>query len=130
MPPALVRPYVRVIPIAYIPPAPPRRSTIPPRPAQPVYHPRHVSPVNLNPPQQPPRRRHARRRRAPALAWGALLITITGGAIALKGGDDLMTQAQAAESSRLETALVPAPLDVVTLAPAPRRPDAPTRAHH
>ncbi|WP_433086528.1 hypothetical protein ACQP1P_13470 [Dactylosporangium sp. CA-052675] len=100
---------------------------MPPRPAQPTYHPRHI---NLNPPQQPPRRRHARRRRAPALAWGALLITLTGGAIALKGGDDLMTQAQAAESSRLETALVPAPLDVVTLTPAPRRPDAPTRVRH
>ncbi|MFI5915883.1 hypothetical protein [Dactylosporangium sp. NPDC051541] len=121
MPPALVRPYVRVIPIAHIKPAPARRSTVPPRAAPPVYRPRHDA-ARLFPPPPPPRPRP--RRRTPALAWGALLVTLATTAITLRPtAAPTVASATAAESGQLQTAMVPAQL--VQQAPSPRRPDAP-----
>ncbi|WP_432992487.1 hypothetical protein [Dactylosporangium sp. CA-233914] len=109
MPPELVRPYVRVIPIAYIPPAAPRRSTVPPRPVPAVYRPRHHADF-IAPPPRPPRRRPARRR-GPALAWGALLVALATTVVSLRPGEERQSLAPvpAAESARLQTAVVPAP---------------------
>ncbi|MEU7874563.1 hypothetical protein [Dactylosporangium sp. NPDC049140] len=129
MPPELVRPYVRVIPIAHIPPAPPRRSTVAPRPVPPMYRPRHdvvTRSVPSNPPQRSSRRRTSRR--APALAWGALLITLATASVALRP-DVSEPTAQAAEFGHLETALLPAPHaeGIAQRTSTPPRPDAPTR---
>ncbi|WP_433060223.1 hypothetical protein [Dactylosporangium sp. CS-033363] len=131
MPPALVRPYVRVIPIAHIPPAPSRRSTVPIRTTPPAYRARHDVQPPAQPTAQPPqgRPRHTRRRRrGPALAWGALLVTLATTAITLRPGEEplLSAAAPAADSAHLEIAMVPAPVTQAVLAASTvrRRPDA------
>jgi hypothetical protein len=125
---ALVRPYVRVIPITTIAPAYPRRSPVPPRPAPPEYRPRHYSP----PPEhrRPPKPR--RRRSYPALAWGALLLTLAATGLTVRAGErGDEGRLTAAEPGRPQIALVPAPAagpaSPAQDSPARRRPDAPTR---
>jgi hypothetical protein len=91
-------------------------------------------------PSDGPRRARPRRksRRGPALAWGALLITLAATAITLRSGEQQsLAQARAAESAaesvadsaRLQTAAVPAPAADPNVAdqPAPHHPDAPAR---
>lgn len=114
MPAQLVRPYVRVIPIQQIPPAAyPRRSTVPPVPPRSVpqtYRAKHAVVVVAD--VRPPTRRRTRRRRHyPALAWGALLVTLTATALSLRPGEQPVVTGQlvAAQTGRLQVALVPAP---------------------
>ncbi|GAA4263102.1 hypothetical protein GCM10022255_104610 [Dactylosporangium darangshiense] len=149
MPPVLVRPYVRVIPITHVAPAYPRRSPITPRPVAPEYRPRHLSPAvtakaepkvimpSKNPPKKTPpsRRRPTRgRRRTPTLAWGALLLALTTAGVTLRvaDADQGVAPVPASESGeqqpavglgQLQSAGVPAK-DQVTRA----KPDAPDRA--
>ncbi|GAA3304741.1 hypothetical protein Dvina_14625 [Dactylosporangium vinaceum] len=124
MPPALVRPYVRVIPIAHIKPAAPRRSAVAPRPAPPVYRPRHEGTAAVGHRRSAGHRRPAARRRGPALVWGALLVALATSVITLRPtAAQTVAGTTGSDAGRLQTALVPA--QVIQPAPAPRRPDAP-----
>jgi hypothetical protein len=136
MPPVLVRPYVRVIPITHIAPAYPRQSPIAPRPVPPEYRPRHLSHpgVTAEPkpqPKTPPSRRRPTRgrRRTPALAWGALLVALaTTSGLALRAGaaqtPDPVPASEANQEQpvigegQLQTAIVvPAPAATTTATP-------------
>ncbi|MFG2045270.1 hypothetical protein [Dactylosporangium sp. NPDC048998] len=191
MPPVLVRPYVRAIPITHVAPAHQGRSFVPPpRTAPPDYRPRHstagdpvapapaqparptrpagaaravvavrpvrpgrpagpahaVATVRADGPARPAGARHLaqparsgrsahavrpKRRRTPALAWGALLITLAATGLSMRAGELGEGTLTAAEAGRLQMAIVPAP----TAAPAvpsrdreaKRLPDAPVR---
>jgi hypothetical protein len=143
MPPVLVRPYVRVIPITHIAPAYPRRSPIAPRPVPPDYRPRHLSsaagvtaepkPSSKTPPS---RRRPTRgRRRTPALAWGALLVALasTSGLALRAGAAQSAGPVPAAESKQEQPVAGEGQLQTAIVIPATARlakaqPDAPTQA--
>ncbi|MGI5238962.1 hypothetical protein [Dactylosporangium sp. CA-139066] len=153
MPPVLVRPYVRVIPITHVAPAYPRRSPIAPRPVPSEYRPRHLAPAEVmaeSKPQRktqpkiqpqsktpPSRRRPTRgRRRTPALAWGALLVALaTSGGLALRAGAEQQGVGQVpAAESRQQPAAGEGRLQMAVVVPASARlarshPDGPSRQH-
>lgn len=127
MPPVLVRPYVRALPITHVAPAYPRNAPVVPRPAPPVYRPRHsyvtvvpevtgpgrtASSVRVPLARRVPAAGRSRpaRRRYPALAWGALLLTLTATGLALRPGDDPAGQVPtpAAQTGSLQIAVIPA----------------------
>ncbi|GAA2371844.1 hypothetical protein [Dactylosporangium salmoneum] len=124
MPAALVRPYVRVIPITHVAPAYPRSSPIPARPAPVEYRPRHSTPVTSAPVVPRPRPRPRRRRRYPTLAWGALLVTLATSGVALRPEPvaQLSGHVTSTEIGRRETAVVPADANQAGLAPADEAP--------
>ncbi|MER7004207.1 hypothetical protein ABT297_14355 [Dactylosporangium sp. NPDC000555] len=154
MPPALVRPYVRAIPITHVAPAHQGRSFVPPpRTAPPDYRPRHSTagipvvpaPAQPVPPTRPagvvravvakhpgtPRRpghsaraSRPRQRRTPALAWGALLIALAATGMSMRPGELREGNLTAAEPGRPQMVLVPAP------AAAPAVPPRDHRAKH
>ncbi|MEV8512239.1 hypothetical protein [Dactylosporangium sp. NPDC051484] len=158
MPPALVRPYVRAIPVTHVAPAHQGRSFVPPpRTAPPDYRPRHSTagdPVAPAPAQPAPSTRPAgaaravvagrpgnpghsarsvrpKRRRAPALAWGALLVTLAATGMSMRPGELREGNLTAAEPGRPQMVVVPAPAAAPAVPPRDQRakhlPDAPVR---
>lgn len=133
MPPALVRPYVTVLPQRRTPSAAHVvRTPAATRAVPPPYQPRHAgttAPTVTAPPIAAAvtagvvPRPHRRPRHHPALAWTVLLVTLASTGLALEAGDRAATSAPdggpvtAAQAGRLQTAVVPAPA-VAGLAPA------------